>query len=86
MGADRRQSNLPTIEVVTIILPDEYNLTLAGFRDIVLAYRHPENNNNQYHIVSSNSAAYMPLHYVLFFPGGDLGWHWALTLQDPDGR
>ena len=84
LGADRRRSNLPTIEEVAIIIPDEYNQ--AGFRDIVLAYRHPENNNTQYHNVSSNSAAYMPLHYVLFFPIGDLGWHWALTLQDPDGR
>lgn len=28
----------------------------------------------------------MPLHYVLFFPRGDLGWHWALTLQDPQNR
>ena len=28
----------------------------------------------------------MPLYYVLFFPCGDLEWHWALTLQDPEGR
>ena len=84
LGADRRQNNLPTIEEVAIIIPDEYDQ--AGFRDIVLAYRHPENNNNQYHTVSSNSAAYMPLHYVLFFPSGDPGWHWALTLHDPDGQ
>ena len=84
MGADRRRSNLPTVDEVAIIIPDEYNQ--GGFRDIVLAYRNPEIDTNQYHTISSNSAAYMPLHYVLFFPCGDLGWHWALTLQDPEGR
>ena len=84
LGADWRRSNLPTIEEVAIIILDEYDQ--GGFCDIILAYRHPENNNNQYHTVSSNSAAYMPLHYFLFFPSGDLGWHWALTLQDPDGQ
>lgn len=26
----------------------------------------------------------MPLHHVLFFPCGDLGWHWALRLHNPD--
>ena len=83
MGADRRRSNLPTVDEVAIIIPDEYNQ--GGFRDIVLAYRNPEIDTNQYHTISSNSAAYMPLHYVLFFPCGDLGWHWALTLQDPEG-
>ena len=52
-----------------------------------MAYRHPENNNNnQYHTISSNSATYIPSHYVLFFLDGNLGWHWALILQDPDSR
>ena len=73
LGPDCRQSNLPTIEEVAIIIPDKYNQ--AGFCDIVLAYWHLENNNTQYHTVNSNSAAYMSLHYVLFFLSGDLGWH-----------
>lgn len=84
LGADSRRSNLPTTDEVAMVIPDKYQQ--GGFRDIVLAYRSPENNNNQYHTISSNSAAYMPLHYVLFFPRGDLGWHWALTLQDPQNR
>ena len=78
LGADRRRSNLPTTDEVAMIFPDEYQQ--GGFRDIVLAYRSSENNDNQYHTISSNLVAYMPLHYVLFFPCGDLGWHWALTL------
>jgi hypothetical protein len=27
----------------------------------------------------------MPLHYVLLFPRGDLGWHYKMTLQDAAG-
>ncbi len=54
LGADCRQSNLPIIDKVAIIIPKKYNQ--ARFRDIVLAYHHLENNNNQYHIIGSNSA------------------------------
>lgn len=40
------------------------------FRNIVLAYYHIENNNsNQYPTISSSSATYMALHYILFFLG-----------------
>ena len=28
----------------------------------------------------------MPWHYVLLFPHGEQGWHWALQLQNEDGR
>lgn len=28
----------------------------------------------------------MPLYYMLFFPRGDLRWHWALTLQDLENQ
>lgn len=71
LGADRRSSNLPTINEVAIIIPDEYNQ--GRFCNIVLGYRNSEDNNNQYHTISSNSAAYIPLHHVLFFLRGDLG-------------
>lgn len=84
LGADRQQSNLPTIEEVAIIIPDEYNQ--SEFRDIFWVYCHHENNSNQYYTISSNLAAYMPLHYVLFFPKGDPGWHCTWTLQDLDNK
>ena len=73
IGADRRRSNLPTVDEIAIIISDEYNQ--GRFRDIVLAYRNPKIDTNQYHTISSNSAAYIPLHYVLFISCGDLGWH-----------
>lgn len=45
------------------------------FCDIILSYKksRKKNNENPYYIISSNSAFYTPLHYVLFFPQGDLG-------------
>ena len=71
MGANRHRINLLTVDKVAIIIPDKYNQ--HEFRDIVLVYRNPEIDTNQYHTISSNSAAYMPFHYVLFIPCGDLG-------------
>lgn len=73
LGADRHRSNLSTIDEVAMIIPDKYQQ--GGFCDIVLAYQSPQNNNNQYYTISSNFATYIPLHYVLFFLCGDLGWH-----------
>lgn len=71
MGADCRQSTLPTINEIDIIISNEYNQD--GFRKIVLVYRHFENDISQFYIINSNSAAYMPFYYVLFFPQRDLG-------------
>ena len=79
-GADKRQANLPTSQEIAIIIPDEY--TDAGCRDIVLA----ERNSNAFTTINPNNAAYMPLHYVLLFPYGEHGWHWALQLRNEDGR
>lgn len=81
-GADCRRNNLPTADEIAIIIPDEYDR--ASFRDIVLACRQSENDAPIFQNISSTTAAYMPLHYVLLFPCGDLGWHWAFRLHDPN--
>ena len=78
-GADRRRENLPTSNEIAVIIPDEYGE--AGFCDIVLAKR-TGNQNDNFSIINPNHASYMPLHYVLLFPQGDLGWHWGLELAD----
>lgn len=72
-GADRRRENLPTSDEVALIIPDEYGDRC--FRDICLAYRSgPEaQDGDRLHRISQTHAAYMPLHYVLLFPSGDLG-------------
>ena len=71
-GADKRRENLPTSNEVAIIIPDEYDV--AGSRDNILA----DHNGNGFSTINPNHAAYMALHYVLLFPYGEHGWHWAL--------
>ena len=82
-GADKRRCNLPTSNEVAMIIGNEY--AESGFRDIILASR---NNDNRPHFstINGNHASYMPLHYVLLFPRGELGYHWALQLQDNGGQ
>ena len=83
-GADMRRENLPTADEVSMILPEEYGT--AGFRDIVLAQRlNGVVPHRGFSIINPNHASYLPLHYVLFFPRGELGWHWGRTLNS-DGN
>lgn len=72
-GADCHYNNLSTADEVAIIIPDEYDR--ASFCDIVLACRRSKNNALIFQNISSTTVAYMPLHYVLFFPCRDLRWH-----------
>ena len=83
MGEDRRRHNLPTADDVAIIVPSEYGD--SGFHDMVLAKRSSDGQEG-FSFINSNHAGYMPLHYVLLFPQGELGWHWALQLNDPNGQ
>ena len=85
-GADLRRENLPTMDEVSMILPEEYGS--AGFRDIVLARRiRGENDDgNPFTLINSNHASYLPLHYVLLFPYGEPGWHWGRTLENHEGN
>lgn len=72
-GNDHRRHNLPTGNEIAMIISDEYDR--AGYRDIILGCQRPKNNALIFQNISSNTAAYMLLHYVLFFPCEDLGWH-----------
>jgi len=87
-GADSRRANLSTATEVAMIVPEEYGE--KGFWDIVLAQRTVNEDGNlidhRYHRINQNHAAYFPLHYVMMFPRGESGWHWALELNNPDGQ
>jgi len=84
-GADRRRENLPTADEVSMILPEEYGD--QGMRDIVLARRVDEEDVESFTLINPNHALYLPLHYVLLFPNGELGWHWGRRLANkPDKR
>ncbi|KAI8536933.1 hypothetical protein RHMOL_Rhmol10G0295100 [Rhododendron molle] len=75
-SSDRRRYNLPTADEIAIILPGD-GTEKSGMRDIVLHLR----GNNGLMRVNECHPAYLPLHYVLLFPRGELGWepemrHW----------
>lgn len=82
-GTDRRTENLPTSNEVAGIIPNEYSI--ASFRDICIYLRENDNDSNdfgRYAHISQTHTLYMPLHYTLLFPNGDLGWNWGLTLTN----
>ena len=85
-GADMRRENLPTVDKVSVILPEEYRS--AGFRDIVLAKRinRDDDDANPFMLINSNHASYLPLHYVLLVPYSEPGWHWGRTLNNCEGN
>ncbi|PIA41356.1 hypothetical protein AQUCO_02200045v1 [Aquilegia coerulea] len=72
---DPRRYNLPTSEDIAVIIPGD-GTEPTSKRDIIL---HLKNNNLER--ISECHPLYLPSHYVLLFPTGDLGWstdmkHW----------
>jgi hypothetical protein len=82
VGVDRRRHNLPSTDEIAMIFPTEYGE--STFRDIILANR-TDNGETGFTIINENHAGYMPLHYVILFPRGELGWHWGHELRNPGG-
>ncbi|CAG8656165.1 8936_t:CDS:2, partial [Ambispora leptoticha] len=79
---DRRRYNLLTSNKIAVILPGDGS-TPEAIHDIVLRlHRDPLQRIHEGH------PAYLPLHYILFFPYGDLGWHAKMrqTLLDDNGH
>jgi hypothetical protein len=72
---DRRRYNLPTAAEVAVFIPDEEAMVSARPREIVLRLRPVEGETRpQLKFINEFSAVYDPLHFVLLFPRGDLGW------------
>jgi len=77
---DSRRYNIPSADEIAVILPDiqlEPGAVMLH-RDIVIQLR-----DGTLKKMSEASAAYAPLHYVLLFPQGELGWHWNIPLTVP---
>jgi hypothetical protein len=74
--ADCRRENLPTGNKLAVIIPDKFDSDSR--RDIVLALREPGCNSLQLSRIAVDHAAYIPLHYILLFPGRDPGWYFNL--------
>ena len=83
-GFNKQRTNIPTSNEAAILIPTERDD--AHSRDICLARRDTEGKTVFYDRVDKTHAAYMPLHYVLFFPTGQSGWHYSLEREDAHGR
>ncbi|OBZ78054.1 hypothetical protein A0H81_02325 [Grifola frondosa] len=66
---DQRRYNLPTINEVAAIIPG------SGDEDVVNIGHHLAITRRRSQTYQSPSPLYSPLHYVLFFPQGEQGWH-----------
>ena len=80
-GNNARRYNLPTMDEIAAIVPGDGSQNVRVDRDIVLRLQ----GGGLRHI-SNLHPTYLPLHYVLFFPHGEEGWHLDIPLQDINNR
>jgi len=80
-GNDRRTENLPTNNEVAVVVPNE--TSAATFRDIRVYLRNSD-SAHPYTTISQTHGLYMPLHYTILFPHGDIGWNWGMRLANGD--
>ncbi|RFU24484.1 hypothetical protein B7463_g11855, partial [Scytalidium lignicola] len=71
--------NLPSSDEIAAIIPEETGSYKS--RDIVLTSRNNAGGESNLTRIPVSHLAYMPLHYVLFFPYGDYGWGYNMELQ-----
>ena len=85
-AADRRRYNLPCADEIAVLLPGDVTKS-DSMRDIVLYLK----GNHELMQIHECHPAYLPLHYVLFFPHGELGWEpdckqWDLIRDRPSKK
>ena len=80
-GADARRYNLPTVDEIAAVVPDDGSQRVRADRDIVVCLQ-----GGGLRRISNLHPSYLPLHYVLFFPHGEEGWHLNIPLQDVHGN
>jgi len=74
----RRRYNAPTAGEVAGFMPGDGEGDAAGHRDIQVQFR-----DGRLQRLSNCNAAYAPLHFVLFHPHAEPGWHPALVQHVP---
>jgi hypothetical protein len=80
-GNDPRVYNAPSVDKISVIVPETGDADVSDHRDIVLRLR-----GGQLKRISNLHRSYSPLHYVLLFPYGDPGWHTNLLAQPGVGN
>ena len=76
-GADARRYNLPTVEEIAAVVPGDGSENVSQHRDIILRLQ-----GGGLRRISHLHPSYLCLHYVLFFPQGEKGWHLNIPLHD----
>ena len=79
-AADARRYNLPTVEEIAAIVSGDGSENVRVDCDIIYVYK------VVVYIESATFIHYLPLHYVLFFPHGEEGWHLNISLQQHNGN
>ena len=80
-GADARRYNLPTVEEIAAIVLGDGSQATGVDHDIIVHLQ-----GGGLCCISNLHPFYLPLHYVLFFPRGEEGWHLNIHLQLQNGR
>ena len=73
---ERRRYNAPTAGEIAAFMPGTEDEDLRG-REVRVTMRATTANGGMARIPVSHPA-YDPLHFVLFHPNGEAGWHWAM--------
>ena len=73
IGYDPRRFNAPTASEIAVILPGDGTEVLQK-RDIQVYVK-----SGGVKRITEFNAAYDPLHYVVMFPHGDLGYHFNIA-------
>jgi hypothetical protein len=76
VGGDRRRYNRPTASEIAAIVPADELAGVERNRDIIISQ-----HNGRLQRISEMHCAYDPLHYVLLFPTGELGWNIQLRSE-----
>jgi hypothetical protein len=77
-NTDIRRYNLPTSVEVAAIIPGSGNEDIQEHREVILRLRQHQADDptrNNLIRISHLHPLYTPLHYVLLFPRGEIGWH-----------
>lgn len=69
---------MPTVSEIAAIVPGD-GTQATDSRDIILHRR-----TGPLQRISDGHRSYASLHYVLFFPYGEDGWHWELQMHQPE--
>lgn len=80
---DQRRYNLPTAQEVAVVMPGHGDDVDGNtYRDIILHLK-----DGPLKRINELNPLYLPLHYVLLFPRGELGWHPNIALaEDSNNR